>query len=120
MRRGEDDDIDLVAGGAIGGHKGVELGAADANRVGDRTGELDGLRRDPRHMEQRGRTIARHRRAEMLERIGAGGVLDALDQRHLPVGAAVAADHAAQRAPFRQIVQANIELKAAGCAAVRV
>ena len=56
-------------------------------------------------MKQRHRAKARQRRAEMLQRVGAGDRVDALDHRHLPVGAAGLADDAAQRAPFGEVAR---------------
>ena len=56
----------------------------------------------------------------MFQRIGARGVLDAVDQWHLPVGTAVAADDAAERAPFAEIARHDIDAEGAGRAAALV
>src|SRR5205814_6770192 len=75
---------------------------------------------DARYVQQSRRTIARHRRAEMLQRVGTGRAVDALDQRHLPIGAAFAADDAAERTPFREVARLRGEAEAAGRAAAFV
>src|SRR5436305_224538 len=125
MRRGEDDNIDLVAGRAIGSDKGVDLGPPD--RFGTpasrrHAGEtpavhIGGLRSHPEDVEQGGRAVACHRRAEMLQRVGAGRAVDTLDQRYLPIGAAFTPDDAAERAPFREVAWLGSEAETAGRAA---
>src|SRR5437868_15505313 len=128
MRRGEHDDIALVAGRAIGGNERIDFGAADrfgTPASGRHAGEtpavqISVLSRDPGNMEQSGRTVACHRSAEMLQRVGAGRAVDTLDQRHLPIGAALAPDDAAERAPFAEVMRLRIEAETSGRAAVLV
>ena len=50
----------------------------------------------------------------MLQRVGAGRLGDALDQRHLPIGSAGPPDNAAERAPFRQIARRRGEPETPG------
>src|ERR1700730_2610196 len=97
MRRGEDDDIDLVAGRTIARNEGVDLGPAD--RVGAPAVRMR-LGGDPGQVEQRGRYPGAvgparwsHSSPSMLQRVRAGRGIDALDQRHLPIRAACPADN---------------------------
>src|SRR3954471_1012572 len=64
--------------------------------------------------EQRDRTVAGERGAEMLQRVRAGKFGDALDERHLPIGAAFPPDNAAQRTPFRQVARRRPEPEISG------
>src|SRR5215472_12035577 len=50
----------------------------------------------------------------MLERIRAGRFCNTLDQRYLPIGAAVAADDAAERTPFAEIARHDVDAEPAG------
>ena len=50
----------------------------------------------------------------MLQRVRAGTFGDALDQRHLPIGAAFPPDNAAQRTPFRQVARRRREPETSG------
>src|ERR1051326_3439294 len=65
MRRGEDGDIDLVAGRAIGGDKGVEVGAT--YRMAGETPAVPMIRvgSDTGNVEKRRRAVTRHRGAEI-------------------------------------------------------
>ena len=64
------------------------------------------LGRDPGDVEQRDRAVARHRRAEMLQLVGAGDALDARPAtRHLPIVAGEPADDGAQRAPIVELAR---------------
>src|SRR5688572_927377 len=54
-------------------------------------------------MKQCDRTIARHRRAEMLEFVGRRCAFETLDDGHLPIAVGDAADDAAECAPVGQI-----------------
>ncbi len=106
LRRGEHDDVDLVALAAETCEKRVDVDLLDqlyrhrrgiAHRFERRRlgGHAD-------HVEQRHRAEARHRRAEVLELVGTGRAVDALDHRHFPVGAGARADDTAERAPVGQ------------------
>src|SRR5436305_15329078 len=56
----------------------------------------------------------------MLHRIRTRWFVYAVDQRHLPIGAAFAPDDAAESAPFAEIARRRIEPEASGRAAVFV
>ena len=89
------------------------MSARDTRTCGSASGATSARRRasgvTPAHVEERDRAEARHRRAEVLERVGAGRGFEAFDERHRPVVAGETADHAAERAPFVQALRREID-----------
>src|SRR5579871_5536922 len=114
------DNFELVAGRRIAAEKRVDFGPPDRDRGRCRAGKGDILGGDAGQVKHRHRAKARGSGAKMFERIGARHLLDALDQRHLPVRAAGLADDAADRTPFGEIGGPRRKPKAPGGAAVLV
>ena len=68
------------------------------------------LRRDPDHVEQRDRAVARQRRAEVLHLVRGRHAVEPDERRHLPVVAGEPPDDAAERAPVVQFPRREADL----------
>ena len=124
LRGREDHHVDAVLVPAERPVEVVEIGPADAAdalrpRVEDVV-EVGRFRGDPDHVEHRHRAVARERGAEVLERVGGGGAVDARDHRHVPVGVDRPPDDRAEGAPVVQRLRPRPGLEQMGAASMAV
>ena len=114
----------FVSAEAEGSVEIVEIGPPDA------PGSLRGLIEDavgierfgghPDHVKHGHGAIARERGAEVLEIVGSGGAVDAVDHRHVPVGVDRPAHERTEGPPFVQGLRPRLDLEPMGGAAMPV